>query len=252
MKLEYFDLLSPYAIHIETVGGIVSPKIKDIFNIGKNTYQYYLFLASMDLKTFFSVTNQMELFESMNYEDKEKLNVFDLIISDDSLKKGLLSAYNFFIEEDVIFDNDYNCFIVSKDDKIVGVISSKNYNIVGDIINQRNYVKFEQEEDWSKVKSQKALKILEKIKKAKASQRKKKQTDARMEIGNIISAVAAKSNSLNMNTIIELTVFQLWDCFTRMTSNNIYDIQSMSVATWGDKEKTFDYNSWFNLINTDN
>lgn len=252
MKLEYCDLLSPYPIHIETVGGIISPKINTIFKIGKNTYQYYLLLTSMDLKTYFSVTNQTELYEALSDEEKENFNVFDLLIADESLRKGLLSAYDFFIFETVEYNDEYRCFTVLDNERIIGVIAEKNYKIVGDIINQRNYIKFEREDDYSNVKSKKALKILEKIKKAKASQKKTKKTDARMELGNIISSVAAKSYSLNMTNIGELTVFQLWDTFSRLTNNNIFEIQSKSVATWGDKEKTFDYNAWFNLINTDN
>ncbi len=70
-----------------------------------------------------------------------------------------------------------------------------------------------------------------------------------MELGNIISAVAGKSQTLNLLNIWDLTVFQLWDSFFRLSSNNLYAIQSMSVAAWGDKDKHFDAASWFRRIN---
>ena len=73
-----------------------------------------------------------------------------------------------------------------------------------------------------------------------------------MELANIISAVANKSQNLNILNIWDLTVFQLWDCFSRLTNNSIYDIQSMSVAAWGDKDKHFDVTSWFKRIDTNN
>ena len=49
--------------------------------------------------------------------------------------------------------------------------------------------------------------------------------------------------------IWDLTIFQLWDCFSRLSNNSIYDIQSMSVAAWGDKDNHFDPTAWFQTIN---
>ena len=71
-----------------------------------------------------------------------------------------------------------------------------------------------------------------------------------MELGNIISAVANKSQSLNIINIWELTVYQVWDCFSRLSNNSIYDIQSMSVAAWGNKDNYFDATAWFKRIDT--
>ena len=73
-----------------------------------------------------------------------------------------------------------------------------------------------------------------------------------MELGNIISAVANKSHSLNILNIWDLTVFQVWDCFSRLSNNSIYDIQSMSVAAWGNKDNAFDISAWFKRMDTDN
>ena len=73
-----------------------------------------------------------------------------------------------------------------------------------------------------------------------------------MELGNIISAVANKSQSLNILNIWDLTVYQLWDCFSRLSNNSIYDIQSMSVAAWGNKDNYFDATAWFKRIDTTN
>ena len=83
------------------------------------------------------------------------------------------------------------------------------------------------------------------------SYEKAKQTapDKNMELGNIISAVANKSHSLHIMNIWDLTIFQLWDCFSRLSNNSIYDIQSMSVAAWGDKDNHFDPTAWFQTIN---
>ena len=66
-----------------------------------------------------------------------------------------------------------------------------------------------------------------------------------MELGNIISAVANFHPSLNEYNIWNLTVYQLWDSFYKLINNNIYTIQSTSVAVWGDKDKQFNINEWY-------
>ena len=77
MKLEYFDLLSPDPIYIQKVGGIISPKLRDISSIcGINTYQYYLTILLMDLKTYFTMIGQQEQFETLSEEEKNKMNIF--------------------------------------------------------------------------------------------------------------------------------------------------------------------------------
>lgn len=89
---------------------------------------------------------------------------------------------------------------------------------------------------------------MKKIQKGRTEKSNTKTIDNNMELGNIISAVANKSHSLNILTIWDLTVFQLLDCFSRLSNNSIYDIQSMSVAAWGNKDNYFDATAWFKRI----
>lgn len=93
---------------------------------------------------------------------------------------------------------------------------------------------------------------MEKLKKGREEKAKQTKADKNMELGNIISAIANKSQSLNILNIWDLTIFQLWDCFSRLSNNNMYDIQSMSVAAWGDKDNHFDATAWFKRIDNDN
>ena len=90
--------------------------------------------------------------------------------------------------------------------------------------------------------------IMKKLQKGRAQKAAHAKADDTMDLGNIISAVAGKSPSLNLLNIWDLTIFQLYDCFARLSANNIYDIQSMSVAAWGDKDHSFDAAAWFQRI----
>ena len=132
---------------------------------------------------------------------------------------------------------------------IIGVISKENYHEVVDVICQRNNIKTKDIDDPNKVKSKKALAILQKLKKGREEMAKTTKADKNMELGNVISAVANRSHSLNITNIWDLTVFQLWDCFARLTNNNVYDINAASVSAWGDKDKKFDFNGWFKKLN---
>lgn len=252
MKLSYFELLSPTPVQIENVGGIISPTLRDIAAIGYNTYQYYLSILLMDLKSYLAMIGQSETYHLMSDEEKSHINMFEIFLANEQSSILLQRILNFFIKEDVIYSHTRNGFTVQENGKNMGAITKDTYPLLCDLICQRSCVKTNRQEDLSKVKSKKALEIMEKLQKGKAERAKQTKSDINMELGNIISAVANKSQSLNILNIWDLTVFQLWDCFTRLSSNNIYDIQSMSVAAWGNKDNYFDATAWFKRIDTGN
>lgn len=227
MKLNYFQLLSPDPVSIPNSGSIISPRLRDISSIGISTYQYYLSLLLMD-------------------------NIFDLLTANEQSALLLQKVLNFFIREEVRYSAQNRCFLILADEKIVGAITKEGYPQICDLICQRNCIKSNQKEDLSKIKSKKALEIMQKIQKGRAEKAKQSKSDKNMELGNIISAVANQSQSLNILNIWELTVYQLWDCFLRLSQNNIYHIQTMSVAAWGNKDNSFDANSWFKRMDDNN
>ena len=56
--------------------------------------------------------------------------------------------------------------------------------------------------------------------------------------------------SLNLNwiNIWDITVYQLYDTFERLTINDQYESSKLSVSVWGDKEKKFRFGVWHNNI----
>lgn len=221
LKLNYFDLLSPDPIYIQNVGGILSPTLRQISSIGIQMYRNYLSFLLMDSK------------------------LFEMLISNEDLAGMLETVFNFFIKENVTYSPQSNCFLVSGDSTPTGFITKEIFPQICDLICQRNYIKSNRREDLSQIKNKKALDIMKKLQKGRKSAAKQSKEDKNMELGNILSAVANKSQSLNILNIWDLTVFQVWDCFARLSSNSIYEIQSMSVAAWGNKDNTFDASAWF-------
>lgn len=230
----------------------MSPTLRSISSIGGyDTYQYYLSILLLDLKTYLNMIGKPEQYNLMSDQDKLNFSIFDLLILNEQSCLLLQDILNFFVKENVVYSQGNKNYIVKENEQIVGMITKDNYSSICDLICQRNCIKSNQE-DLSKIKSKKALEILKKIKKGRAEKEKISKADKNMELGNIISAVANKSQSLNMLNIWDLTIFQIWDCFARLNNNNMYDIQSMSVAAWGDKDNHFDATAWFKRIETDN
>lgn len=262
LKLSYFQLLSSSPVYIPRVGGILCPTLQDIADIGgDNAYQYYLNILIMDSKQLFSMMDKSDIYETLTDEERLLINVYDILIDNDNTAELLKTSLNFFIKEDVVFSKEYrafeikgNVFVKENNEMVekyttIGVIDKENYSDVVDVICQRNNIKGKETSDPSKVKNKKALAILQKIKKGAEKMAKMNKTDENMELGNIISAVANKSQSLNITNIWNLTVYQLWDCFSRLTNNAVYDMNCTGVSVWGDKDKKFDYGAWYKKMN---
>ncbi|MDE6852979.1 MAG: hypothetical protein K2J67_10955 [Lachnospiraceae bacterium] len=252
LKPSYFTLLSPDPIPIPQGGSVISPRLRDISAIGYDTYQHYLSVLIMDIKTYFAMLGQQETFDLLSDEEKAKWNIFDCLLSIQQTRILLQDILNFFLREDVIYSPGRHGFLVQEQNQEIGVITAENYPVICDLICKRNCIQSRTETTLSKVKSKKALEIIKKLQKGRAEKNRQTKADKNMELGNIISAVAGKSPTLNLINIWDLTVFQLWDCFSRLSHNAIYAIQSMSVAAWGNKDNYFDAAAWFQRIDTDN
>lgn len=252
IDLSYFELLSPAPVSVPGVGGIISPRLKDISSIGINTYQYYLTVLLLDLRSYFAMIGREKDFELLSEEERIQLNLFDLLNLNPDCTALLQTIFNFFIQGKAVYSREEKAFLIQKDGKVTGCVSRENYPRVCSVICQRSCVRTGPQEDLSKVKSKKALEIMQKLRKGRAAKSRQPKADQNLELGNIISAVANKSHSLNILNIWDLTVFQLWDCFSRLSANSIYEIQSMSVAAWGNKDNYFDASAWFKRIDTGN
>lgn len=252
MKLDYFALLSPEPIYLQGVGGILSPKLSAISRLGIQNYQHYLAVLLLETQSYLAALGLTNEYETLTKEEKSRTDIFSLLTLQEQSTSLLQDVLNFFIEETVRYSTEQNCFLVYREESVTGTIHKENYPLVCDCICRRNCIRPGTDADLSKVKSKKAQDILKKLSQGRAAKTKQAQSDRNMELGNIISAVANKSHSLNILNIWDLTVFQVWDCFSRLSNNSIYDIQSMSVAAWGNKDNAFDISAWFKRMDTDN
>lgn len=247
MEIEYFDLLSPTPVHLEGVGNFVSPKLRDIAVVGYNNYRYFINIIMMSVKEYFTMLGLKDKYENLADDEKFSYSIFELLTANEQTRAMLEKSLGFFLYGTLSYSADGNCFLTKLNDTETGKIDRKTFPRVRNLIARLNYVKAEKE-DSGIAKSKKALEIMKKLQKGRSKNKEHTKADANLELGNIISAVANKHNSLNIVNIWDLTVFQIWDCFARLSTNDIYNIQSMGVATWGDESKTFDSTTWFKKI----
>ena len=143
---------------------------------------------------------QPEKYEQLTDDEKKQLNIFDLLVTNQQTAILLENILNFFMTGDVSYSTDNNCFIVKENNKNAGIISKNNYHNICDVICQRNCINSQTEDD-AKAKNQKVSEIMEKLKKGRTQKARQTKADKKMELGNIISAVANKSNTLNILNI---------------------------------------------------
>lgn len=252
MQLHYFDLLSPEPIYLPNIGGVRCPTLREINKITYNLYRLYLVVLSMTPKVYFDMAGQVHAYERLSDEQKSSLHIFDLITQNEQYLSAAENALNFFLECRVRYDGQHRYFVLydSGNESPVGTVEKNAWIPLCDVILQRNCIK-QKSEDLSKVKSKKALSIIQKLQKGRENKSKQTTEDNNMELGNIISAVAGRHPSLNLLNIWDITVYQLWDTFYRLCNNHVLDIQSMSIAAWGDKNGHFDPSAWYKKLSTD-
>ena len=254
MKLKYHELLMPEPIVLSNIGMLRTPTVRKVVKHYVE-YQTYLSMLMLTPEKYYEGHEAFEQYDSLSIEEKQNIHIFNLLIQDESMVSVIENMLGFFFDDHIQFDFEHKVFLLfsgakDKDDKPVptGLINEGIWNDLCNLILQMNYVS-QNEEDLSKVKNKKGLKRLERLmglrKKNKAQ---KSEHDPNMELGNVISSVAADSKNLNISNIWDITIYQLWDLFARMRMNNFYEIHKTSVSIWGDKDKKFDSNAWFKNI----
>ena len=135
-----------------------------------------------------------------------------------------------------------------KDNQIipVGMICAENFPELCDIILQKcGIARKDYDVDASKIKNKRALEILTKIRQGRQQASGKSKHDKDMDLPNLVTAVAVKSNSINFTNIWDLTIYQFYEQFKKEQVGIYFDIQKMSVAAYGNTKNTFKGNEWY-------
>ncbi|MCI9238297.1 hypothetical protein AALA13_17545 [Lachnospiraceae bacterium 50-23] len=251
MKLDYFDLISPNPFPILGVGSIKPCTLRDIAALSYRAYSTYIALLGISPQTYCTqVQPQLnDWYQTLSEDDRTMLGMYDIAVSSPGTQVSFSILLDSFFLENVRYDPEQDAFLLTKEDgSITGRIQKNNYSLVCDIILQFNHIDTKTNINLAKVKNKKGLARYMEMQKKKNQARTKPKTDSNLELGNIISAVCARHNSINYTNVWDMTVYQLWDTFARLRSNDVYECGKTAVSVWGDKEHKFDFNSWYKNI----
>lgn len=167
--------------------------------------------------------------------ERHLYKVFDMYMLSNDMQELVLKSFNLLFQtENVIIDGELlDDMSVVIDEKYV--INRDNFDDVVNMIQlQNNPEKSASDEDDYNPSNELAKSIAEKLKRSKEIVEKSKALESDgdgLTIPDIISAVSAMSNSLNKLNIWDLTIYQLYDEFARLTKIDNYRLQ-IQASMW--------------------
>ena len=268
MKLSYEKLLCPIPIKL-SIGSVRNHKLIEIADIlgfeQFNLYEMFLKMTPKIYYTKFKGDDGNKFWNDLSDEHKKDINMFSVVLEDESLQNLYLDIFNFFFVERVYFKD--GIFVILKDgyemtdelslDDICGAIFEDNFSQVLYILQQVCCIDSDEDRDETppKFKNKLAEKMYEKMKNAEREQKEQesKKNAVDMCIPNIISKVSNNHPSINPINVWGLTLFQLLDSFRCIQFTKAYGINSIRCAVWGDEENKFDAALWYhNQYDKDN
>lgn len=234
------------------IGGVLvrQPTLHEIFKvIGYDSYSAYIYVVGLTLDQFFEANKTQlpglrEAFAEMPKELQEQLNIFEVLLAEPSWRALLVKALSFFIVGDIVFDEENGRLVVMRDGVDAVMVNADLFSDIRSFIYQAGCFKAEDEKPkgfYNKAAKSKYEQLLA-LKGERDKQRVKKR-DPDMEMWNLIGAVSANSNCYSLLNIWELTVFQLYDQFGRISKKKFLDGYASKWAVWGTDK--FDFDEWF-------
>lgn len=248
-KICYEDLQSGDAIPLYGVGHVRSPKLREMRPTEGcgwglySTYIYYLKISTASLIQNLKIQSP-----------PESAGVFDYVVYLPTLHELYEEAFNFFITEQVIFDETHGCFVVIEgpsdvngEPKLAGMITGENFDKVRAAILLLNYISLEQADVGVRHSSKSSEDAWNRAQKFLAEQQPTEQQDDKtMALGNLISKLCALHPSINYLNVYDLTVFQFYDTFFQSSYLRSISFSEAVVSNHGSKE--FDYSNWLNPL----
>ena len=216
------------------VDGIVfkQPKLRDIKDLGCNLYYTYISFLIIDVEEYLTTIKREDLIPVFR---QHNLTMFDIYKDNSYERQFFIEALSFFVASKVEFKDGE--FVINDI-----ILDLPKYRKIIQIIGEINYLNIEDKHEF--YANEKARQIAEKIRKAKEKRKKTQQKDS-ITLPDIISAVASRKESLNLLNIWDLTIYQLYDHYSRLIAEDNFDICAMNYAYWGGE---FKCKHWSNSI----
>lgn len=241
--VDKLKLICGLPVNIE-IGYIYPPKIKDIANIGEQEFYKKVSVLNFNKKV-------LEL-------ENEDLDDYDILVAmclyDEKFKISFEDAFKFFIKENVTFAqgntlSDMGYFFIGKIEENRKIDKNNFFEIVK-TIKDICFIK-EKKEEKVVAGNEKARQFMERLKK-KNEKLAKLNKKEELSMSDIISSIAWKSG-IAISTILEMTIFQLYDAFMRLNIITDYENTMFGVYTGNIDTKKIDIKkmTWYKNANVE-
>lgn len=232
VRISDYTLIRGLPISISPYCTVRQPHIDDIDQVTYEEYQKYLSAMIM---------TKEDILKSIGLDKDESLQsytLYQVVSAIPMLRSEMAEAFSFFMTSQVVWrDGEF----------MVGdhILSVNELNDARNAILKMSYIDVDTEESHVFADEQ-ARRIWEKCQRGKEKLRKTKKQDVNMEVPNLIASVCARGFGYTMLNIGQLTIYQLYDQFSRMNTNVQMDIYATRWAAWG--KDAFDVDMWFKNI----
>ena len=212
---------------------VYPPVLANIRDAGYETYRGFLSLFLMSQRDIFN------LFELKVDESVSSLSPIQLITIIPQLRATLLGSLSFFLRCNVCYSHEVGFF--TEDGRSLSLTQILDIRkVILEFCNVEDNI----EQEPLVFASEKARRLYEKAQAGRAKLKGKSGVrDVDIELPNLIAAVSAYSPTYNLLNIWGLTVYQLYDQFSRLSGKFQLDVFGQKWAAWGTDD--FDFSLWY-------
>jgi hypothetical protein len=258
MKYTSYDYLWDESYHIEGIGNVKCPTLREIRKITYNVFAVYMNIAVAGIE---DIIKMYEL--SFSPEDIPDVSVYQLMLNIDP--NLLVYFIRFFIVNDLIkYNKEDSAFeiynIKTKENKetenvLIGKINNDNFNDFRKFITYILGITTPSKKE-KKYKSERARKLVEKIEREKKKQKEQaKKNDDNFDLDNMILKYCTHNKvGINLLNVGDLTYYQFIKLFNEYFYARQVDYNDLIAGnTFSYKEAT-DYKPtlWVEKIKDDN
>lgn len=237
------QLLAGLPIEVTKVKQIRPLKLKEIIKFGYSNY-----LEKLNILTLTKDKLLENLGDDFVKQLPNDINEFDIMfsLSEESMQNLLKECLEFFLEEKITNFPKEQCMMFGSEEDIK-LIHRKNYSVIKDVILLQNYI-LPFDDDVVTPKNEKAKIVSERMKKAKDEVKRiktKEQGEMESDFFDMVSAISSKSYSLNKIDVMELTMFQIYEEYKRLSFIDQYHVNIQAMLQGA---KNIKLQHWSNKI----
>lgn len=213
---------------------VYPPTLGGIRDVGYDNYRGFLSLFLMSQHDIFG------LYGLKADASVSSLSPIQLITIIPQLRATLLGSLSFFLRCEVCYSPSTG-FFVGDDERALSLAQILE---IRKVILALCNVEDSAIQESITFANERARQIYEKAQAGRARMKNKSNNnDADLELPNIIAAVSAHSPTYNLLNIWGLTVYQLYDQFSRLSGKIQLDVIGQKWAAWGTDD--FDFSLWY-------